>query len=55
MDERELASVADLLMSQLGAILESGTLPENAQVVIRPVYTWPDGQPAVWVAVNSPN
>ena len=55
MDERELTSAVDLLMSQLGALLEAGTLPGNAQVVLRPVHTWPDGRSAVWVVVNCPN
>jgi hypothetical protein len=55
MDELELGSVVSLLMRQIEAVVEAGALPENAQIVIRPIFTWPEGQPAVWVMLNSPN
>jgi hypothetical protein len=55
MDELELVSVVGLLMCQIEAVLEAGVLPENAQIVVRPIFTWPDGRPAVWVMLNSPN
>ncbi len=55
MDELKLASVVGLLMTRLEAAFVAGMLPENTQIVIRPTYTWPDGQPTVWVIVNTPN
>jgi hypothetical protein len=55
MDELKLASMVGLLMSQLEAVRLAGMLPANTQIVIRPIYTWPDGQPAIWVIVNTPN
>jgi hypothetical protein len=54
-DDLELGSVAGLMMRQLEAVFEGGRLPENAQLVVRPIFTWPNGQPAVWVVVNWPN
>jgi hypothetical protein len=55
MDRLDLVSVAGLLMRQIEVVLEAGVLPENAQIVVRPIFTWPDGQPAIWVMLNSPN
>jgi hypothetical protein len=55
MDERELDGLVGLLLVQIGAVLEGEALPDNAQIVVRPIFTWPDGQPAVWVVVNWPN
>jgi hypothetical protein len=55
MGELELGSLVGLLMGQLGAVFEAGTLPESAQIVARPIFTWPDGKPGVWVIVNWPN
>jgi hypothetical protein len=43
------------LMRHLEAALGAGTPPENTQIVIRQIYTWPDGRPCVWVTVNTPN
>jgi hypothetical protein len=55
-DERELASmVGRLLMSRIEASLGAGPFPENTQIVIRPIVTWPDGAPVIWVTVNTPN
>lgn len=55
MDELKLATVVGLLMGHLEAAFGAGMLPENTQIVIRPIYTWPDGQASVWVIVNTPN
>lgn len=55
MDELKLASMVGSLMCHLEGILQAGSLPENTQIVIRPIFTWPEGQPAVWVIVNTPN
>jgi hypothetical protein len=55
MDERVLDSMATMLVRQLGSILEEGVLPERVQIVARPIFTWPDGEPGVWVMVNWPN
>lgn len=55
MNERELASMVGRLMTQIEASLGAGPFPENTQIVIRPIFTWPDGAPAVWVTVNTPN
>ena len=55
MDERVLTGMADLLLRQLGAVFEDGVLPANTQVVVRPIFTWPEGKPGVWVMVNWPN
>jgi hypothetical protein len=44
-----------LLLRELTAFFENGMLPRNAQVVVRPIFTWPDGRPAVWIMVNCPN
>ena len=55
MDELELVSVVGLLMRQFEAVMEAGVVPKNAQIVIRPIFTWPEGRPAVWVMLNSPN
>jgi hypothetical protein len=55
MNEQELATLVNLMME---SILASGALPDalgDAQIVIRPIFTWPDGQPAVWVIVNCTN
>lgn len=55
MDERELAGMVGRLMSRLDAALCGSPFPANIQVVIRPIYTWPDGKLVVWVTVNTPN
>jgi hypothetical protein len=55
MDEHELASVAHLLMCKIEAMLDAKSLPENAQLIVRPLHTWPDGEPALWIMVNCPN
>jgi hypothetical protein len=47
--------MATLLVRQLESILEDGALPERVQIVVRPIYTWPDGEAAVWIMVNWPN
>lgn len=55
MDERDLATLISLMMEKVlagEALVERG---QNAQVVLCPVLTWPDGQPAVWAIVNCPN
>jgi|SoiMetStandDraft_5_1073268.scaffolds.fasta_scaffold74469_2 hypothetical protein len=55
MSERELATLVNLMME---SILAGGLLladMPDAQIVIRPIFTWPDGQPALWVIVNCPN
>jgi hypothetical protein len=54
-DERELAGMVGRLMSRIEASLGAGSFPENTQIVIRPLFTWPDGAPVVWVIVNTPN
>ena len=55
MNENVLHGMAALLVRRLGSILEEGALPERVQIVVRPVYTWPYGQPRVWIMVNWPN
>ena len=50
-----LGCAADLLVRQLGSIYEGGAMPERVQIVVRPIFTWPDGKPGVWVMVNWPN
>jgi hypothetical protein len=52
MDDLELATLVGLMVE---SALEGGALPENAQIIVRPIFTWPGGQPAVWVVVNGPN
>jgi hypothetical protein len=42
-------------MHHVEALLGTAALPENTQIVIRPTVTWPDGEPAIWVIVNTPN
>lgn len=55
MDEVELGNLVGPLMRQLESVLDGGPLQENAQIVIRPIVTWPDGRLSVWVVVNWPN
>jgi hypothetical protein len=55
MDEIKMAGVVGLLMKHIEAAFVAGMLPENTQIVIRPTVTWPDGEPTVWVIVNTPN
>src|SRR5262249_16792680 len=39
MDERELATLVGLMVE---SVLEGGaTLPGNAQIIVRPIFTWP--------------
>ena len=53
MDERELATLVGLMVE---SVLEGGaTLPGNAQIIVRPIFTWPDAKPGVWIMVNWPN
>ena len=49
---------------QLGGLTRCGSwtrsstsvlLQENAQIVIRPIFTWPDGKLNMWMIVNWPN
>ena len=55
MNEQELATLVNMVMeSILGGDGSLGHL-RDAQIIIRPLYTWPDGQPAIWVMVNCPN
>jgi hypothetical protein len=55
MDDPKLASVVGLLVNHLEAAFGAGLLPENTQIVIRPIFSWPDGEPSVWVILNTPN
>jgi hypothetical protein len=56
MDEVELDSLVASLMRQLANVFDGGLLlQENAQIVIRPIFTWPDGKLNVWAIVNWPN
>jgi hypothetical protein len=55
MDEVELGNLVGALMRQLDSVFDGGLLQENAQIVIRPIFTWPDGKLSVWVIVNWPN
>jgi hypothetical protein len=55
MDELDLGSLVGMLVGQLGVVFQDHALPENAQVVVRPIYTWPDGKPGLWIVVNWPN
>ena len=55
MDELKLADVVGLMMCHLEQALAARRIPEKTQIVIRPIFTWPDGRPAVWVIVNTPN
>jgi hypothetical protein len=52
MDELELATLVGMMVE---SVLEGGALPGNAQIIVRPIVTWPDGKPGVWVMVNWPN
>jgi hypothetical protein len=44
-----------LLLRELTALFENGVLPRNTQFVVRPIFMWPGGRPAVWIMVNCPN
>jgi hypothetical protein len=55
MGDQDLAPLVSLMMESIlavGALLDNA---RDAQIVIRPIFTWPDGQPAIWVIVNCPN
>jgi hypothetical protein len=55
MNEQELGTLVTRMMESM---LAGGAMLDNlhdAQIVIRPIFTWPDGQPAIWVMVNCPN
>jgi hypothetical protein len=52
MDELKLATLVGMMVE---SALEGGALPGNAQIIVRPIFTWPDGKPGVWVMVNWPN
>ena len=45
MDEFMFGDLVGVLMRQFDAVVEGGVLPENAQIVVRPIFTWPDGKP----------
>lgn len=55
MDEVELGNLVSSLMRQLESVIDGDLLRENTQIVIRPIFTWPDGMPSAWVIVNWPN
>ena len=55
LDEVELGNLVGSLMRQLESVVDGGLLQENAQIVIRPIFTWPDGRLSVWVVLNWPN
>lgn len=55
MDELVLGSLVAMLMRSLEGALEGGEVPENTQIVVRPIFTWPDGRPGLWIMVNWPN
>ena len=42
-------------MRQLESVFDGLLLQENAQIVIRPIFTWPDGKLNTWMIVNWPN
>jgi hypothetical protein len=43
MDDLEIATMVSQLLRQIEAVLETGMLQQNAQIVVRPIYTWPQG------------
>jgi hypothetical protein len=51
-DESELATLVTLVVK---SVLAGSMPPGVAQIVIRPILTWPDGEAAVWIAVNGWN
>jgi hypothetical protein len=51
-DEEGLATLVTLVVK---SVLSGSIPPGVAQIVIRPIPTWPDGEPAVWIAVNGWN
>jgi hypothetical protein len=55
MDEVDLGNVVGSLMRQLEWAMDGGLLQDNVQIVIRPIFTWPDGPSSVWIIVNCPN
>jgi len=52
MDEDQLTTLVTLMVK---SVLAGTTPPGIAQIVVRPIPTWPDGQPAVWITVNGWN
>jgi hypothetical protein len=54
-DERPPDGMTVLLPRELTVLFENGVLPQNTQVVVRPIFMWPDGGLAVWIIVNCPN
>ena len=55
MNEQELATLVNRVME---SILAGGAMLDNlhdAQIVIRPIFTWPETQMAGWPSVNCPN
>jgi hypothetical protein len=52
MDELELATLVGMMVE---SVLEGGALPGNAQIIVRPIFTCPDGKAGMWVMVNWPN
>jgi hypothetical protein len=55
MDEVEFGNLVGSLMCQLESAVEGGVLQENAQIVVRPIFVWPNGTLRVWVMINWPN
>jgi hypothetical protein len=55
MDEQELATLVNLMMESILADSALVSDIRDAQIVIRPIYTWPDGEPALWIMINCPN
>ena len=52
MDEATLANLACSLLVEL---IDNDHVPDNAQVVVREIPQWPDGESTVWIIVNWPN
>lgn len=55
MDEHELATLVNLMMESILADSALVSDIRDAQIVIRPIYTWPEGEPALWIMINCPN
>ena len=52
MDQGTLANLARSLLLEL---IDDNHVPDNAQVVVREIQRWPDGESSVWIVVNWPN
>ncbi len=55
MDKVELGNLVGSLMRQLEWAMDGALLQDNVQIVIRPIFNWPDGESSVWIIVNWPN